>query len=115
MIKRNAGWTREEEWILYFLNIACQWLESGIVHRVQYHELLSAPHNVIGGIMQYLGIPKDITIINNVIDREVHQREVGKWQFNRGLITRFSNEMNNEELELCNHELGEFIERLGYN
>jgi hypothetical protein len=100
--------------IKYFLNVACQWLESGIVYRVQYRDLLTEPHKVIAGIMQHLGITINAGIIDKVIEREYTLREVGKWQFNRGILTRFHEEMSLEELELCNHELGDYIERMGY-
>jgi hypothetical protein len=93
---------------------ACDWLESGLTHPIAYHDLLTDPGEVIAGIMNLLGIPRHERMIEHVIKREIEIRKPGIWQYNRGQLNRFREEMNKSDLEFCNRELGDFITRMGY-
>ena len=94
--------------------MALNWIDSGLTLSISYEDLLLDPHSVIRRVAEFAKIPVCDDLIACLIQEEKDTRLYAKKQFNKGLLTRFRDEMTSDEIAYCDEHLGEEIQRLGY-
>ncbi len=93
----GAGWMQDARWPVF-----------------TYTSLLTDPAGVLGNFFRMLGLPPDLSLINELVDTYVGNAVKGKKQFNTGKISRFREEMTTAEVERCTAGLAEEIRFFGY-
>lgn len=95
--------------------MACSWVESGLALPLQYTDTVCDPAGQIRRIANFLDIKPDEHLIKCLLELERKSRGYGRCEFNRGNLSRFSEEMTLDEIALCNDQLGDWIKRLGFH
>jgi len=94
--------------------MALNWIDSGLTLALPYEDLLIDPVSAIRRVAEFAKIPVCSDIITRIIQEEKDSRTYAKKQFNKGLLSRFRDEMTSDEIAYCDEHLGEVIQRLGY-
>lgn len=91
---------------------AVLWKRSSITYDISYKYFLRNKLEVLNHINKAAGfaLPKDT--LQGIINQEVLDRKPGKNQFNKGLVSRYKNEMSEQDLEMCNSALKDYIDIL---
>jgi len=98
-------------WCCY---MSCEWVESNVACIFRYTDLIRTTMKELIRLCTYLGISVDNSTLEKIIVTERTGRSPGWNQFNRGALSRYPLEMNPQEIEICNRELGSYIHKLGY-
>jgi len=93
---------------------AVTWLDAPGVELFRYEELIASREAEVTRLARHLGIPSPGKAARSAIDREQAERAPGKNQFNRGVVTRWPDEMSTEDVRRCEEELGPYIVQMGY-
>ncbi len=94
--------------------LALDWKESNLVTSVRYEDLITHPAAIIKAVGKRFGFTIDDLTAEAIIQDERSRRKVGIDQFNTGKLSRFREEMSDQEQEMCSTELGDLIRKLGY-
>ena len=100
--------------VKWWCRMSQRWLESELACVFRYHDLITQPHTEIARLAKFLELKIDDVDIDKIIQQEKSIRQLGRNQFNQGKLSRYRQEMTEAEIDLCNAELAEFIEALGY-
>lgn len=98
----------------WWCELSCRWVESGLATLFRYEETVSQPLTTIKRIRDAVGVDVDDASIEAIVRDDEEDKQLGRNQFNKGVVTRFRNEMTPQEIQCCNRELGHYIQRLGY-
>lgn len=98
-----------------YLHIAEEWIDSGIAEVYKYHDLLMIPSEVLRHFCQSVNVSVDNLTIEKIISKYTSNPQIGTRQFNTGKVSRFREEMNLNDIILCNNELNHEIIKLGYS
>ncbi len=96
-------------------DMACTWVESDLALPLQYGDTVADPAGQIRRIANFLNIEPDEHLVKCLLELEKKSRKYGRCEFNRGNLSRFSEEMTLDEIALCNDQLGDWIKRLGFD
>jgi len=97
-----------------FCKTGIEWRNSGHAHMVKYEDLVKNPRDTIQQLFEATGIHMSIPCVEKAINDEINTRAKGKNQFNKGLTTRYKEEMLNPLLSKCINNLAIETEALGY-
>lgn len=99
----------------YWCRMSCTWVESGLAELFRYVDTVANPIGQIHRLADYFNIELVDEQIHAIMAKENSQKTVGWCEFNKGDLSRYKNEMQPEEIKLCNEHLGDFIRRLGFH
>ncbi|MFC1452220.1 sulfotransferase domain-containing protein [Verrucomicrobiota bacterium] len=94
---------------------AVSWVKCGLAFVSRYVDIVSRPTEALAGVAAYLGLEVDSATLRRIVDKHTRHAQQGTNQFNTGRPTRFRQEMNAEDISLCNKKLGREIQALGYS
>ena len=94
--------------------IALDWINTDLTEIFQYQSLITNPQDVISRFCNKINQKSDRIDIEKIIMTYTTQQKPGVRQYNTGKLTRYKEEMTNEEIELCNNALSKYILDLGY-
>lgn len=98
----------------YFRNVE-RWLDRPDTLVVRYTQLVTDAVTTLARVRDFLGIDVPEPRLRDIVSRRTENPKPGALQFNTGKITRFADEMDVDDIRLCNKKLGGMIERLGYD
>jgi|GEM_PF-5635733 len=98
----------------WWAKMAIHWIKSGLTLAVRYEDLLRSPESVLSRVATHWGIQSNTHSVNEIVARETQIREYGKNQFNRGKVSRWNEELRDDEISMLNEGLKEEILALGY-
>ena len=100
----------------YWCENAIEWINTNDIETFRYEELIKYPFDQIKRLCNFLQINQKPGLIENIIELERKERFLGKFQFqyNKGLVSRFNEEMSKTEILKVNQFLNFYIEELGY-
>jgi len=98
----------------YWCRMSCTWVESQLAELFQYVDTVSNPGRQIQRLADFLNIEVSNEEIEHIMAREDRQKSVGWCEFNKGDLSRYKQEMQPEEIALCNERLGPYIRQLGF-
>ena len=81
---------------------------------LRYHDVVTDSVKALGQVREYLGWEASNDQLNEIVGNRERGQAPGVLQFNTGKLTRFRDEMTEQEIDFCNRKLGTFIEQLGY-
>jgi LPS sulfotransferase NodH len=93
------------------------WMSCKGILTSRYEDLLSSYDDEVDRLLDFLPIQVDKESLQPIIERyrpESSQRESKGLHFNKGKIGRYQTHWNLEELVILQHELGPYIDRMGY-
>lgn len=91
---------------------AVLWKRSKITYDISYKHFLHNKLKILNHINKAAGFALPEDTLQKIINQEVLDRKPGKNQFNKGLESRYMDEMSKQELEMCNSALKEYIDIL---
>ncbi|MGF1449528.1 MAG: sulfotransferase domain-containing protein [Opitutales bacterium] len=94
--------------------MALGWLRSRQSLMVRYEDLLTDPTRELTRLAEHYGIPATPTDLEAVVAQEQGTRKASVNQFNKGLLSRFRDEMTPAQIAHCSATLGDQIKALGY-
>ena len=97
-----------------FCGTGIEWIRSGLCETFKYHDLLVSPAREITRFSKLIHSKLDDSIIRDLINTYADNPIRGKKQYNTGKLLRYPDEMSHQEIEICNREMAEEIEYLGY-
>lgn len=92
------------------------WITHPQVHKFLYRDTVADPRRQIHAIANTLKVKISDKHVDQILSVEA-ERKSGKanWmQFNQAKITRYQTEMTPAQIELCNREIGPWVEKFGY-
>lgn len=98
----------------------CVRAEPWIVHpkvlKMLYRETVANPSRQIHSLAKALGVQISDTQVEEILKVEAENKSSqGNWmEFNQAKLERYQTEMSPAQIELCNRELGQWIEKFGY-
>lgn len=98
-----------------FCHNTISWLSTGLVHEFRYADLVTKPAQTIGNFCDLARLQTPDSVVSEIVKHYMTRQTPGIRQFNTGRTTRFESEMLDEDITLCNNELGWELERLGYS
>ena len=98
----------------YWCRMSCTWYESQLAELFQYVDTVSRPIWQMRRLGKFLNFDVSDELIEQVQADESKHKSVGWCEFNKGDLSRYHNEMQSHEIELCNQYLGKFIRQLGF-
>jgi hypothetical protein len=107
------------QWIMRWIIIWDEWTAIKGVHLVKYEDLLADSPTIVKGICDFLGVKLEDEIIANVINRYEPAcikgtSLMGSLHFNKGIGTRYKDEMTAEQKRQCLDMFGHYLEKMGY-
>lgn len=92
------------------------WIAHPQVHKFPYRETVANPRQQIQSLADVLRVEVSDMLVDEILNVEA-KRKSGQdnWmEFNQAKLTRYQNEMTEDQIELCDRELGPWIEKFGY-
>lgn len=99
----------------------CVRAEPWIVHpkvlKMQYRDTVANPNRQIHSLAKALGVQISDTQVEEILKIEAENKSgQSNWmEFSQAKLTRYPTEMSPAQIELCNRELGRWIEKFGYS
>ena len=92
------------------------WTAHPHVHKFLYRDTVADPKRQIHALADALKIDIADTQVDDILSIEAGQKSANaNWlEFNQAKLTRYQTEMAPAQIELCNQELGPWIEKFGY-
>lgn len=98
-----------------FSRRALGWIDSNLALIVRYENLVSRPLEELIRVCTYLKLEVSRDVLGKIVDKELETRQKDQHRFNKGLVSRFRQEMSAKEIAFCNRELEAEIIGLGYS
>lgn len=95
--------------VLRWSNEAVRWLQSKTVLPVFYEEFISNPLKVLKQLCSKAHLDISETDLDKVLNQEKKLRSYGLNQFNKGLLKRYTIEMNEDQIWYCNQIFHEVL------
>ena len=92
------------------------WIAHPQVHKFLYRDTVSNPRRQIRSLAKTLGLEITDKDVDGILNIEAGEKsDKANWmQFNQAKLSRYQTEMSQAQIELCNRELGPWIETFGY-
>ena len=81
---------------------------------IRYTDLVTDSAATLCRVRDFLEIDVSDPQVREIAALRTENPKPRALQFNTGKVTRFSDEMAEEDIRYCNKKLGRFIQRLGY-
>ena len=92
------------------------WITHPQVHNILYRDTVGDPRQQIQRLAEKLKVEISNKQVDAILSVEANRKsDKANWmQFNQAKLTRYQTEMTPAQIELCNREIGLWIEKFGY-
>ncbi len=98
-----------------FLKMVMPWVKRSDALILRYSDLVADPIQTLARVREYLELEAADDLLREIVADRDRRRAAGVLQFNTGKLTRFREEMTDDEIAFCNRKLGSYIDQLGYD
>ena len=93
------------------------WIAHPQVHKFRYTDTVSDSRQQIQNLARTLKVEVTDELVDDIMRVESEQKSNNtNWmEFNQAKLTRYPSEMSQAQIEVCNRELGPWIEKFGYS
>ena len=97
-----------------FCRTGIDWVRSGLCEVYTYHNLIVDPAKEISRFCEFIHVRQNSSFIQELINTFTVNKIKWRRQFNTGKLLRYIDEMSPQEIEICNQEMFEEMQILGY-
>ena len=91
-----------------------RWMAEDRALPIRYEQLNAEPVAQSRQIVEYLGILVPVERINQIVDKYAPGNKVVGAHFIKGVSGRFRGVFTPDQIKFCNRELGDYLEKMGY-